>query len=90
MPVDNAQTQLQQAAMRGGLVAAFGDVLFSEEDIGVVSSLVEGDTVEIRFGNAAGAIGTIQLDAYDDGNTDSDGLTLGLRGWQLDPGVASL
>lgn len=90
MPVDNVRVQLQHAAARGGIVAAFGDVVFSEEDAEIASRLAEGDTVEIRFGNAAGTIGTILLDAYDDGNPDSNGLTLGLRGWQLDPGVASV
>ncbi len=90
MPVDNVQVQVQQAAARGGLIAAFGQIEFMTDGIASVADLSDGEDIRIAFGNVDGPLGTIHLEAYDSGNPEDAGLTLGLRGWELDDSVAAL
>jgi hypothetical protein len=90
MPIDNPMAQLESAARRAGLHELFGPLSFVADSIAAAELCSEGDECEVRFGNADGPIGVLYIDLYDSGNPEDDGLTVGLRGWRLGEGTASV
>ena len=90
MRVDNPNAQLKALAELAGLCDILGEVEFDSEGLQALELASEGEVVEVRFHNDGGPIGGITVDLHDSGNPDDDGLTLGLRGWKLDDGVASV
>lgn len=88
--VDNASAQLQAAAAKAALDRVFGPIIFDEHDVADVGECAEGDVVQVHFANADGPLGVLIIDLYDSGNPGDAGLTVGLRGWRLDDGVASV
>lgn len=88
--VDNVRAQLQAAAARAGLDRLFGPLTFDQRDAASLQDCAEGDACELRFGNADGSVGVLMVDVYDSGDPDDAGLTVGLRGWRLDEGIASV
>jgi len=90
MRVDNCEVQLRLAAERAGLIGLFGAVSFAPEDVRAVEEAEAGEPLPVRFAKASGPIGTMYVDVYDGGNPEDAGLTVGLRGWLLDDGTASV
>ncbi|MEN6643999.1 MAG: hypothetical protein ABFE08_16300 [Armatimonadia bacterium] len=88
--VDNALQQVLAAARRGGLLELFPNLAPEPDDVRAVEALADGEAASVRFGDTDGPLGTLFLDAYDSGNPDDGGLTVGLRGWRLDGDVASV
>lgn len=87
---DNLLRQLCYAARRGGLVDAFGEVVFDAVDIEQLHEGEEGMQASLAFADAKGALGTLFIELYDSGNPEDKGLTVGLRGWRLADDVASI
>ncbi len=82
--------QLHSAARRGGLVEAFGEILFDAADIEQLGEGDEGIQASLTFSNGDGALGTLFIELYDSGNPEDEGLTVGLRGWRLADDVAAI
>jgi hypothetical protein len=82
--------QLRSAARRGGLVEAFGEIRFDENDLEQLSQGEEGMQASVIFANSSGTIGTVFIELYDSGNPEDEGLTVGLRGWRLADDVAAI
>jgi hypothetical protein len=90
MRIDNPNAQLKALAELAGLTHLFGEVEFDDAGVDALELAGEGEIVEVGFGNADGPIGVMSVDLHDSGNAEDEGLTLGLRGWRLDDGVASV
>lgn len=90
MRIDSPVTQLTAAATRAGLIAMFGPLEFSGGDVKALGACGEGDDAEVGFVSDGVPLGVMFVELFDSGNPEDDGLTVGLRGWKLDDGVASV
>jgi len=90
MGIDMPMRQIEAAAVRAGLIAMFGPLEFEPKDVESLESCGEGDDCEVGFASDDLTLGVMFVEVYDSGDPEDEGLTLGLRGWRLDDGVASV
>jgi len=90
MKVESPVRQLEAAATRAGLIAMFGPLTFEGKDVESLEACGEGDDCEVGFLSDGLPLGVLHVDLIDSGDPEDEGLTVGLRGWRLDDGVASV
>jgi len=88
--IDSPVRQLEAATTRAGLIAMFRPLTFDIGDVESLESCGEGDDCEVGFLGEDLPLGVLYVEVHDSGNPEDEGLTLGLRGWRLDDGVASV
>jgi len=88
--IDSPVRQLEAAATRAGLIAMFGPLTFEGKDVESLEACGEGEDCEVGFLSDGLPLGVLYVEVYHSGNPEEEGLTVGLRGWRLNPEIAGV